>query len=464
MAKTDEALRENLLLSQKGGYDRITPDDLARMEDYVPGYRAFIDAGKTERDCVQYARALAEKQGFKPFIRGMALKPGDRVYLINRGKAALFAVIGAEPLSAGMNIVAAHIDAPRIDLKPRPLYEDNGLAYFKTHYYGGIKKYQWPSVSLELRGVIALSDGRVIDVCVGADPVDPVLYITDLLPHMASDQYKKTLAEAIPAESLNVLVGSRPYPEDEGGDRVKLNILKLLNDKYGVTEADFQSAELTLVPCFNSREAGLDRSFIAAYGHDDRVCAYPALTALFEAGAPKRTCLCVLADKEEIGSEGVTGMQSRFFDTFVEDLCAAQGALLRECFENSLCLSCDVCMAFDPNFAEVSDKRNCAVINGGVGVVKYTGSRGKAGASDASAELVARVRALLEKNDVIWQMAPMGKVDQGGGGTVAMYMANRNIDTLDAGVPVLSMHAPVELVSKLDLYMTHKACLAVYAG
>ena len=455
-------LRKEKLFSQaKNGYDRISEQDLAALEAYCALYRDFIDTGKTERECTLRAMQLADARGFVPYRRGMELKPGDKVYVSNRGKSVLLAVIGSKSLSEGAHIVAAHIDAPRLDLKPSPLYEDSELAYLKTHYYGGIRKYQWVTIPLELRGAVALKDGSVVHVVLG-EGNEPKFVINDLLPHLGAEQGKKPLNEAISGETLNILLGSRPVGESGESDRVKLHVLEKLHEKYGITEDDFISAELEAVPAAMSCEIGLDGSMIGAYGHDDRVCGYAGLQAIFDIAVPEHTAVCVLADKEEIGSMGVTGMQSAAFDTFMHDLCDSQGVLLRQCFENSFCLSADVTAAYDPNFAEVYEKRNSARINYGVGLCKYTGARGKSGASDATAETVAFVRRVLDDADVVWQMAELGKVDAGGGGTVAQYMANRNIATLDAGVPVLSMHAPFETVSKLDCYMTYKACKAVY--
>ena len=403
--------------------------------------------------------ALAETAGFRPYVRGMELKPGDKVYQSNRGKAVMLAVIGRKDLDQGVNIGAAHIDSPRLDLKQNPVYEAEELAFFKTHYYGGIRKYQWVTIPLELHGVVALKGGNVVRVSVGNGEGDPLFTIDDLLPHLGAEQSKKTLGEAIPGESLNILIGSRPLADDEGSDRVKVAVLELLNRKYGIVEEDFISAELCAVPAFRASDIGFDRSMIGAYGHDDRACAYAALLQL---DTPERTAVCMLADKEEIGSEGVTGMKSASFDTFMADLCAAQGVLPRACYEKSFCLSADVTAAYDPNFADVYEKRNSAFVNYGMGLCKYTGARGKSGASDASAELVAYVRKVLDGAGVAWQMAELGKVDAGGGGTVAAYMAERNIDTLDAGVPVLSMHSPFETVGKLDCYMTYKGMKAVF--
>lgn len=454
--------REALLYRPKNGYDRLSAGDEAAMQIYCEDYKKFLDAGKTERECVDETVRLAEAKGFKPFTRGMAVNPGDKLYRVNRGKAVMLAVVGSRALSAGVNIGAAHIDSPRLDLKQNPLYEDGELAFFKTHYYGGIRKYQWVTIPLELHGVIALKDGSSVKVALGAGAGDPLFTVDDLLPHLAVEQSKKPLGEAIPAETLNILVGSRPFKDDEGSERVKLAILDLLNQKYGITEEDFISAELMAVPAFRASDIGFDRSLIGAYGHDDRVCAYACLAAMLALAAPERTAVCMLADKEEIGSEGVSGMKSAAFDTFMSDLCDAQKVPLKACYEKSFCLSADVTAAFDPNFADVYEKRNSARVNYGMGLCKYTGSRGKSGASDASAELVAYVRRVLDENAVAWQMAELGKVDQGGGGTVAVYMAERDIDTLDAGVPVLSMHAPFETVGKLDCYMTYKGMKTLF--
>lgn len=458
-------LREQLLNQKKNGWDKVDEATEHAIFDYCEGYKVYLDKGKTERTCVDYTAELIEAAGFVPLERGMELVPGMKVYRVNRGRGINLAVIGSAPLDQGVSIVAAHIDAPRLDLKPTPLYEDSEIAFLKTHYYGGIRKYQWVTIPLELRGVVVLKDGSVVNVSVGGNPGDPQFTINDLLPHLGADQSKKPLGEAIPAESLNLVVGSRPLKDDEGDGRVKLAVMQILNEKYGITEADFISAEIEAVPAFNATDIGFDRTLLGAYGHDDRVCAYAGLKAMLDLeGTPCRTAVCVLADKEEIGSEGVSGMQSAFFDTFMEDLCDSQNVPLRACYEKSFCLSSDVTAAFDPNFAEVYERNNSAFVNYGVGLSKYTGARGKGGCSDAGAEAVGYIRRLLDDRGVLWQMAELGKTDQGGGGTVACYMANRNIDTLDAGVPVLSMHSPFETVSKLDCYMTYAACRALYEG
>ena len=458
---TNDELREALLAAPKNGYTRLTTEQRAEMEAYCKRYAAFMDACKTEREATAWAVAKAEEAGFKPFVPGMDAKPGDKIYYNNRNKAIALAVIGKASLAQGANICAAHVDSPRMDLKPNPLYEDSEIAYFKTHYYGGIKKYQWPTVPLALHGVVYRKDGTVVTVTIGEDDSDPILVVSDLLIHLASDQMQKTLAQGIAGEQLNVILGTEPL-EGEGSELVKLHIMKLLNEKYGLVEQDFLSAELTIVPAGKCREVGLDRSLLGAYGHDDRVCAYAELEALFAIDTPDKTAVCILADKEEIGSVGISGMQSHYFEHFMGGLCDAQGVKLEDCFAQSFCLSADVSNAFDPNWPETCDRRNNSLLNYGVAICKYTGSRGKGGASDASAEAMGHIRTTFDNAGVIWQIATLGKVDQGGGGTVAAYMANRNIVTVDAGVPVLCMHAPLELVSKLDCYETMLACKAIY--
>ena len=458
---TTDELRESLLYAPKNGYSEYTPEKREAMNEYCKRYAAFMNACKTEREATAWATRAAEAHGFKPAVPGMEVKPGDKIYMNNRGKSFLIAVIGTEPMSEGANICAAHVDSPRLDLKPQPLYEDSEIAYFKTHYYGGIKKYQWACVPLAIHGVVCKKDGSEVTVTIGEDENDPILVVSDLLIHLAADQMKKTLAEGITGEQLNVILGTEPL-EGEGSDLVKLNIMRLLNEKYGMVEGDFRTAELTVVPAGKCREVGLDRSLLGAYGHDDRACAYAELESILDLPTPKHTAVCILADKEEIGSVGISGMQSHAFEYFMEILCDGQGVKLSQCFANSFCLSADVSNAFDPNFAETCDRRNNSALNYGVSICKYTGARGKSGASDASAEAMQHVRSTLDAAGVKWQIATLGKVDQGGGGTVAAYMANRNIVTVDAGVPVLCMHAPLELVSKLDCYETMLACRAIY--
>ena len=455
-------LRSKLFYEQKNGYDLIGTEERLKVEDYCKGYIEYLDSSRMEREAVDNAIALAKERGFVEYVPGMALKAGDKIYKNNRGKALILAVMGKKPLSEGAVIAGAHVDSPRIDLKQVTLYEQDEMAYFKTHYYGGIKKYQWVTIPLELHGAVALKSGEVVNVVIGREKDEPKFVITDLLPHLAADQMKKTLSEGFTGEGLNILLGSAPYA-DEGKDRVKLAVMSILNDMYGITEEDFLSAELAAVPAFDVCEIGLDRSLIGGYGHDDRVCAYAELKAIFDVQEPERSCVCILADKEETGSDGVTGMQSACFDVFMKDLCETQNVPLRRCYEKSFCLSADVSNAFDPLYPEVSEKRSDSKINYGLSICKFTGARGKGGTSDASAEVVAYLRRLFEREGVVWQMAELGKVDQGGGGTIAKYMANRNIDTIDAGVPVLSMHAPFEVVAKFDCYMTYKGVLAAYA-
>ena len=455
--------RAELFYEPKNGYETMDAEQRSAMEAYCEDYKRFLNDSRTERECVRNAIALAEAQGFVEYVPGMELKTGDKIYYSNRGKALLLAIMGKKPMSEGAVVAAAHVDSPRLDLKQLPLYEDNELAFLKTHYYGGIKKYQWTAIPLELHGTVVTTAGETIDVVIGREPDEPQFMVSDLLPHLAGDQMAKKLGDAIKAESMNILVGSVPY-DDEGKDRVKLAVMSILNSRYGITEEDLISSELYAVPAFDVRDIGLDRSLIGGYGHDDRVCAYAELRALFDLKtAPERTAVCILADKEETGSDGVSGMKSEAFEWFMGKLCRATGSELDDCFAHSVCISADVTAAFDPNYPDVSEKRNAAKLNYGVGLHKFTGARGKSGTNDAPAELVAYMRRVLNREGVQWQMCELGKVDQGGGGTVAMYMGNRNIDTIDAGVPVISMHAPFEVVAKYDCYMTYRAVLAVYA-
>ena len=460
--KTQAALLKEQLFYQPKAATAVM-DEAARADAmrYAEGYKAFLNAAKTEREAVAAAVRLAEQEGFKPFDRSEKLKAGDKRYLNNRGKALILFVVGKQDVQKGLTIAAAHVDSPRLDCKPNPLYEDHELAYFDTHYYGGIKKYQWTAIPLALHGVVVRADGSAVSVCIGEDADDPVFCVTDLLPHLASEQMKRPAGEIVRGEDLNLLIGSFPFNQDEESEQVKLNILHILHQKYGITEADFRSAELEIVPAFAARDVGLDRSMVGSYGHDDRVCAYPAVTALLAQQLPERTAVAVLADKEEIGSDGNTGMQSAFLMHFIDDLAEMFGQKGRHVAEKSLCLSADVNAGFDPIYPEVAEQRNFSCLNHGVVLTKYTGARGKSDTSDASAETMGHVRCLMEKNGVVWQIGELGKVDVGGGGTVAKYIANLNIDTVDLGVPVLSMHAPVEIVAKLDVYMAHKAFAAL---
>lgn len=451
-------LQEKLCSERKNAALKMSKDDEWKCDDFCSGYKKFLDAAKTEREAVEYAVEAAKKAGFIPFEKNMALKPGDKVYRVNREKAVILAVIGTSPIEEGVHIAAAHIDSPRLDLKQNPLYESEELAYFKTHYYGGIKKYQWAAIPLSLHGVIVRADGSKVKVSVGEDECDPVFCVTDLLPHLAQEQMKRTASEIIKGEELNILIGSRPFKDDEVSERVKLGIMEILNEKYGITEDDFISAELEAVPAFKARDIGFDRGLIGAYGHDDRVCAYTAFEALLDIKEiPAKTAVTVLTDKEETGSDGNTGLKSAYLKFFIADLAQCLGSDCRTVLSSSECLSADVNAAFDPTFPDVVEKRNAAFVNYGVVVTKFTGSRGKSGTSDASAEFVGRVRMLMDKNGIFWQTGELGKVDLGGGGTVAAYIANLNVDTIDVGVPVLCMHAPYEIVAKADVYMTYKA-------
>ncbi len=461
MSKNEE-LRKELCYEPKHACELIDAAEVKKADDFAEGYKAFMSQNKTEREVVSFVCRLAAERGFMPFDKKGVYEPGDKVIVNNRGKSVILAVIGRQPVEQGVRIAAAHIDSPRLDLKPNPLYEDTELALFKTHYYGGIKKYQWTTIPLSLHGVVIKKDGTSLTVNIGEDAGDPKFVVTDLLPHLAGEQMKRTLAEGVKGEELNVLVGSRPFADDEGSERVKLNILNILHEKYGLIEADFLSAELEVVPAFGADDIGFDRSLIGAYGHDDRVCAYPSLMAVLDCGEPEYTAVTVLTDKEEIGSEGNTGLASDYLCYFLSDLARLQGCAGRDVMSNSECLSADVNAAFDPTFPSVIEKRNASYANRGIVVTKYTGARGKGGTSDASAEFMGRVRRLFDENGVVWQIGELGKVDEGGGGTVARFVASHNIDVVDVGVPVLSMHAPYEVISKLDLYMAYKAFLTFF--
>ncbi|MBQ8026919.1 MAG: aminopeptidase [Clostridia bacterium] len=461
MSKNEE-IREKLFYDPKHGCKVMSEAELRIADEFAEGYKKFMTECKIEREVVEYVSALAAEHGFVAFDNKTQYKPGDKVIYNNRGKAVILAVIGTKPVEEGVRIAAAHIDSPRLDLKPNPLYEDAELALFKTHYYGGIKKYQWTAIPLALHGVVVKADCTSVTVNIGEDKNDPKFVVTDLLPHLAADQMKRTLSEGIKGEELNILIGSRPFKDDEGADSVKLNIMSILNEKYGIVESDFLSAELEAVPAFGADDIGFDRSLIGAYGHDDRVCAYPSVMAILEAGIPECTALTVLADKEETGSEGNTGLDSSYMSYFISDLARMQGGVGSTAMSNSECLSADVNAAFDPTFPGVYERKNTSYANKGIVVTKYTGSRGKGGTSDASAEFMSRIRHLFDDNGVVWQVGELGKVDEGGGGTVAKYVAYHNIDVVDVGVPVLSMHAPYEVISKIDLYMAYKGFLTFF--
>lgn len=452
-----EELKEKLFYNPKHASEVISQEETDKADTFCEEYKNFLNKAKTEREAVVYVLEKAKKNGFVEFDRAKKYNAGDKVYYNNRGKSIILAVIGKKGLESGTRLSATHIDSPRLDMKQNPLYEDTEIAYFKTHYYGGVKKYQWTAIPLSLHGVIVKRDGTKAYVNVGEDDNDPKFVVTDLLPHLAAEQMKRTLADGIRGEELNILIGSRPFKDDEASEKVKLNIMNILFEKYGIIESDFLSAELEAVPAFKSCDIGFDRSMIGSYGHDDRVCAYPAAEAIFNIENPEYTAITVLTDKEEIGSDGNTGLNSSYFKYFVADLANMQGVNYHTVLSNTHCLSADVNAAFDPTFPDVSERRNASYINKGVVITKYTGSRGKAGTSDASAEYMGKIRGMLDSAEVVWQSGELGKVDAGGGGTVAMYLAALDIDVVDLGVPVLSMHAPFEVVSKLDVYMAYRA-------
>lgn len=459
---TVEELKNELFYKPKHAVNLVTEDEVAKADEFCEGYKKFLDEAKTEREATERVKADAIKLGFQEFVASKEYKAGDKIYFVNRGKSIILAVIGEKSLKEGVKIAAAHIDSPRLDLKPNPLYESDELALFKTHYYGGIKKYQWVAIPLALHGVIIKADGSKVEVKIGEEQGEPKFVISDILPHLGAEQGKRTLSEGIQGEELNVIVGSRPFKSDEGSELVKLNILKLLNEKYGIKEADFLSAELEVVPAFKSDDIGFDRGLIGSYGHDDRVCAYPAAMAAFNVENPQYTAITVLTDKEETGSDGNTGLQSDYLKNFIAYLAKAQGLEVYEVLSKSECLSADVNSAYDPTFNSVFEKNNTSYLNKGVVITKYTGARGKGGTSDASAEYMGKIRRLLDEDGVVWQIGELGKVDAGGGGTVAKYIANMDVDVVDLGVPVLSMHAPYEVVSKLDVYMAYRAFLKFF--
>lgn len=454
----DEILTEEDVLTykRKNFFECSSDEKIEKALEFADGYKIYLDNSKTEREAVKTSIAYAEKHGFKPYKFGDKLKAGDKRYYNNRGKSLALFTIGKDDIAKdGIRIVASHIDSPRLDVKQNPLYEDSEMAFFKTHYYGGIKKYQWTAIPLSLHGVAVLANGQAVDVNVGENEDDPVFYVNDLLPHLSREQNTKPLSQAIDGETLNILVGGRPVKGD-AKEKIKLSVLKILNEKYSMTEKDFLSAEFSLVPAFKARDIGFDRAFIGGYGHDDRVCSYPALAAICETKTDK-TAMVILADKEEIGSEGNTGMQCGVYFDIIDMICSELGVLPAIVRANSKCLSADVTAGYDPNFASVFEKKNSSFVSFGTALCKFTGSGGKGGSSDASAEYVGYVRKLFDDNGVNWQTAELGKVDAGGGGTVAKYIAKMNIDTVDIGVPVISMHSPYEVISKGDLYSSYEA-------
>ncbi len=467
LCMTDKELYERLKYKPKNAYYQMSDEEIKEMLLMCDEYRRFLDEGKTERECIKISEKLAIENGFVRLEEKSELKPGDKVYTINRDKNILLAVIGTDDPETGFNIVGSHVDSPRLDLKQNPLYESNEIALFKTHYYGGIKKYQWTAIPLALHGVIYTRNGEKVEVKIGENDNDPVFCITDLLPHLAKDQMMKKLSDGIEGEALNILVGGMGVNSEDITEKVKFKILSILNSLYGIKEEDFFTAELEVVPAFKARNVGLDESFIGAYGQDDRVCAFTSLKSIFDIETPKKTAICLLVDKEEIGSTGNTGMLSRYFEMMMAELTVkikgnADIVSINKAISNSSCLSSDVSAAVDPNYENVYEKNNSAYTGHGIILMKYTGSRGKSGASDASAEFMHEIISIFNNNGVIWQSGELGKVDQGGGGTIAMYVANLNMNVIDCGVPVLSMHAPFEIAAKSDIFMAYKAYMAFY--
>lgn len=455
-----DSLKEKLFDKKESGWKDLDENTKNEVFALSKRYMDFLNVSKTEREFIKNARKMADEHGFRDIMEFSSLKPGDKVYFVNREKSMYLAIIGEESVENGIHIIGSHVDSPRLDLKPNPLCEEGGLAYFKTHYYGGIKKYQWTTIPLSIHGVLVKTNGEKMEVNIGEDENEPIFTITDLLPHLAQAQMEKKLKDGVEGENLSLLVGSIPYDEKECAEQVKLNVLNILNKKYEITEADFTSSELELVPQFKARSLGFDESMVAAYGQDDKVCAFTSLAAMMELTNVKKTAVCILSDKEEIGSMGNTGMESHMFDFFISEVLNKLGInrpnLLDKVFCFSKMLSSDVDAGYDPLYASVSDKHNAGFIGKGISLNKYTGARGKSGASDANAEYVAWVRNVLESNGIKYQVAELGKVDIGGGGTIAYILANKGTDVIDCGVPVLSMHAPYEVTSKFDVFEAYR--------
>ena len=465
--ETKKELEKDLFGKSEGNFTKLSKTDIQKAQKYCEGYKKYLDSAKTERELALYSTGLAEEHGFVPYKYGMKVKAGDKFYISNRNKALVLFTVGSLPIDEGIHIAVAHIDSPRLDIKPHPVLEKSEIGYFKTHYYGGIRKYQWPTIPLALHGTVVLKDGSSEEISIGEKEDDPVFCISDLLPHLSAEQNTKELSKAYSAEDFNIIVGTEPYAEkaDQNlqsvpDNSIRLNILKILNENFGITEDDFVSAELCAVPAYKAKDIGLDRSLIGAYAHDDRVCAYPELTAMFECKKPKHTAMIILTDKEEIGSEGNTSMQSSFLSDIIDDLSETLGARAHNVRLHSKCISADVNAAYDPNYTYVFDANNSARLNHGACITKYTGAAGKVAANDASAEYTAYIRKLFNDNKVLWHIAEFGKVDGGSAGTVAKFVARLNIDTIDVGVPVLSMHAPFEIVAKTDVYAMHLALKA----
>ncbi len=466
MSEETKELKDKLFNKKENGWLKVDEEKNKLIMNFSDEFIYFLNKGKTERECASFAKKMLNENGFKCICEYERLNPGDKVYYINKNKSVYAAIIGNQKVEDGLNIVGAHIDSPRLDLKPNPLYEEGGFAYFKTHYYGGIKKYQWTTIPLAIHGVVIKTNGEKVTINIGEDEEDPIFTITDLLPHLAQEQMERKLKEGVKGEDLNLLIGSRPYNDKDIEEKVKLNILNILNKKYGIVEEDFLSAELELVPAFKARSLGFDSSMVAGYGQDDRVCAYTAIRGLLDTKSPEKTAVMILSDKEEIGSMGNTGMESLIFDYFISEILNKTGEnkpdLIRKVFCNSRMLSSDVDAGYDPIYASVSDTKNAGYLGKGIAVVKYTGARGKSGASDANAEFVAEIRKMLNDNNISYQLTELGKVDVGGGGTIAYILANKGVDVIDCGVPVLSMHAPYEVTSKYDIYCAYETYRAFW--
>ncbi len=466
MSEETKELKDKLFNKKENGWLKVDEEKNKLIMNFSDEFIYFLNKGKTERECASFAKKMLNENGFKCICEYERLNPGDKVYYINKNKSVYAAIIGNQKVEDGLNIVGAHIDSPRLDLKPNPLYEEGGFAYFKTHYYGGIKKYQWTTIPLAIHGVVIKTNGEKVTINIGEDKEDPIFTITDLLPHLAQEQMERKLKEGVKGEDLNLLIGSRPYNDKDIEEKVKLNILNILNKKYGIVEEDFLSAELELVPAFKARSLGFDSSMVAGYGQDDRVCAYTAIRGLLDTKSPEKTAVMILSDKEEIGSVGNTGMESLIFDYFISEILNKTGEnkpdLIRKVFCNSRMLSSDVDAGYDPIYASVSDTKNAGYLGKGIAVVKYTGARGKSGASDANAEFVAEIRKMLNENNISYQLTELGKVDVGGGGTIAYILANKGVDVIDCGVPVLSMHAPYEVTSKYDIYCAYETYRAFW--
>ena len=466
MSEETKELKDKLFNKKENGWLKVDEEKNKLIMNFSDEFIYFLNKGKTERECASFAKKMLNENGFKCICEYERLNPGDKVYYINKNKSVYAAIIGNQKVEDGLNIVGAHIDSPRLDLKPNPLYEEGGFAYFKTHYYGGIKKYQWTTIPLAIHGVVIKTNGEKVTINIGEDEEDPIFTITDLLPHLAQEQMERKLKEGVKGEDLNLLIGSRPYNDKDIEEKVKLNILNILNKKYGIVEEDFLSAELELVPAFKARSLGFDSSMVAGYGQDDRVCAYTAIRGLLDTKSPEKTAVMILSDKEEIGSVGNTGMESLIFDYFISEILNKTGEnkpdLIRKVFCNSRMLSSDVDAGYDPIYDSVSDTKNAGYLGKGIAVVKYTGARGKSGASDANAEFVAEIRKMLNDNNISYQLTELGKVDVGGGGTIAYILANKGVDVIDCGVPVLSMHAPYEVTSKYDIYCAYETYRAFW--